>query len=136
MFHSAIHLLTIACLLVCPVRCLAEKANVSHGPIAIANTCGGCCCGGAKVVDPPLSPTDCPHDGCDCGNCICDGAVIGSVKIVLLSPQLCLDFDFARTLIARPTYIVSQRYCDCATVDRQPYPCGRDARIAQHSLLI
>jgi len=76
MFRFCFAVMTIASLLLCPLRCVANELAGERGPQA---TCG-CCVGGEDgEAESPLQGD--PGEGdCGCGDCLCHGAILEQAK--------------------------------------------------------
>ena len=148
MLQITLHLMLIAGLLVCPVRCAAQSV-VAQSVVAqsvvsltenVEETVSCACCDalpaalGVNQASGDRPEDGCPADGCDCQNCICDGAIsqwdaqeVSSVVVtfcVFLTP-------------------IDVRLLSISSLDRNEdrrhlsrFLCGRDARIAHQSFLI
>ncbi|TWU34156.1 hypothetical protein Q31b_56270 [Novipirellula aureliae] len=140
MFHAIFHLMLIASLLVCPVRCSAHAAISSAENSEVTVVC--CCCdaGGAESSVSKI-PNDCPgngcpDDGCDCQACICNGAIMQSDAQEVSA----VDIDFCSFLAPIEVRLLGiasvylDRHHDLRLVCR--YLSGRDACIAHQSFLI
>jgi hypothetical protein len=80
-------LVFIVNLLTCPLRCMACESHTSAATESVCATCD--CC---SHCEEPSAPVDSvPHEqGCDCTNCVCEGAVVASpVELPLLNLRFC-----------------------------------------------
>jgi hypothetical protein len=67
--------LLIASLLACPVNCMG--ALECDAPQDTISAGCACCHDPASALGAPLSPDEpLPDDECECGNCLCHGAVL------------------------------------------------------------
>lgn len=102
MFRTTLAALTIAALLLCPLRCAAMPAAGSAeetlGSPRAAQVVSGCSCCHPSGANQPVRSTDQPSDGdCECANCLCHGAVLESdIKLSLVAA---LPFSIDRPLI-------------------------------------
>ncbi len=88
--YSAIHsLLLIIALLVCPVRCMAGTLLLDDAPEAAAAT--GCSCHHCRAFrsaepeeeSPDGEHQERPSDSCECGSCLCQGALKSGEDVLL-----------------------------------------------------
>lgn len=138
MFRTVL-LMLIATMLACPLRCSAHAAGgCGEAEAAQLNSASGCkCCQPAASEVPGALPAEgSPAQGCECGNCICNGAVLESDVQFVFTAVLAV----AAELPGLEREPVAPR-ADVACVDglsspHDIYPSGRAARIAHQSLLI
>jgi hypothetical protein len=135
MFRTTLHLILIAGLLACPVRCFARSVVSSADGSVQSDGCS--CCGGCDTEsDAGEKSKDCPDDGCDCGNCICNGAITQNDADVTAA----VDFDFC--VFLAPIEVLLSSNTSLSVYPNQDqrhahrYLSGRDARIAHQSWLI
>lgn len=93
MFRFALVLSTAFVLLICPIRCASAAAPSGSGSV-VAKKCA--CCRHARPAEHDSDQNaPRPSDGCECGNCLCHGALqvagvdavdIGSVWPVAVLP--------------------------------------------------
>jgi len=135
MVQTSFHLLLIACLLACPLRCAGCQTVSSVDDPQVTVGCS-CCSGGGTVANEQSSdgPGDCPDDFCDCGSCICNGAVTSNDGEV--SAAIDLDFWVFLTPIKDQTSGDMIRRANDKHRTGGAYLSGRDARIAHQSWLI
>jgi len=132
MFRTTL-LLLIATMLTCPLRCSAAEFASRSETGAVANGCG--CCTHPASTSSERSSQD-PNEGCGCGDCFCNGAVLESEGNVLSSAvsyfTAALSIpSFDRDVQAAALASASDISSHCGI-----YPSGRAARIAHQSLLI
>ena len=135
MFQSTIHLTLVLCLLACPVRCSMHSLVSQAGSSVQAVGCS--CCGGCEAEsDADKKSSDSPGDGCDCGNCICHGAVTQNDADVIAA----VNHDFREFLSPIEVRLSNDTSLRVSSTDNQltgnGYLSGRDARIAHQSWLI
>jgi hypothetical protein len=135
MLQFTLHLILTFCLLACPVRCSAHSVPAQADRSIQVVGCS--CCGGCEAEpDDGEKSSDCPDDGCDCGNCICHGAV--TQNDVDLASAADLDFwVFLSPIEVRLSNDTSLRVSPTHNqLTGNSYLSGRDARIAHQSWLI
>ncbi|QDS95958.1 hypothetical protein FF011L_47600 [Roseimaritima multifibrata] len=133
MFRLSIHLCLIACLLACPTRCLTHGCGQSR---ELDQGLQVSCCDACEGSQSPEDPSSDSDSGCDCGQCICHGALasdetidIGTLDLLSLDIPLNVSLPIVEQLLQRVNVTVGP--------PRSWQPnCGRDVCIAHQSLLI
>lgn len=130
MFRTILATLTIAGLLLCPLRCSATS------PAEGGEVGSGCGCCQSACEDQPAQPNDdSPRDGCECTNCLCHGAVLeGDTK---LPPIVFFPLSFERPQIEFALTTPSAQWL--SRTERNREPCclsGRAVCVLQQSLQI
>lgn len=134
MFRIPIHLCLIACLLACPMRCLTHGCGqVSEfGSVQQVTCCDAC--KGSQDSESPEDPAS--DSGCDCGQCICHGALasdetidVGALDLLSLDIPLNVSLPIVEGILQRVNVTVGPPR------GWQPL-CGRDVCIAHQSFLI
>lgn len=135
MLRTTLHLVLVAGLLACPLRCSARSLVSSPDDHVQAVNC---CCGGCDTESNTAErSSDCPQDeGCDCGNCICNGAVITNDADIAaeVDPEFVVFLTPIEVRLSGPISLTARVNHDQRCVHR--YLSGRDARIAHQSWLI
>lgn len=85
MFRWLTVILLVATLVACPFRCGGAFGEICAAEIAgeSANqptTCGCGCCSQERPASPENEPDSPLPEPCDCGSCVCEGAVLVSLE--------------------------------------------------------
>ncbi|TWU55832.1 hypothetical protein [Rubripirellula reticaptiva] len=135
MFRTTLHLLLIAALLACPVRCFAHSvASLADGNV---QTKGCSCCDACDTgSDASEESGDFPDDGCNCQDCICKGAITQNDGEAFATADV--EFSVFLASIEFPLSRISTQSAgsNFDHLNTSGYLSGRDARIAHQSLLI
>ncbi|WP_372721792.1 hypothetical protein [Novipirellula sp.] len=121
----------IALLLACPVRCLSCEANAAGGNESAPTVCS--CCPHAEDAPTSDRSNQSSESGCDCQNCICEGAVLESGAEPPDTASMIVDWiSVLQITVAEPSRVDAvMRQTPC-----KYSPYGRAARIAHQSWLI
>ena len=140
MFAVTLHLLLIGSLLTCPLRCMAWHSAPSEAAPSVQleseqSDCG-CCASSQQASLPSSPPSSCPEGHCDCGDCLCHGAVVEDGTSLHLPTVISLaDLPpvLDEQIAARPTGLI---HALDETSPGGSLPNGRSRRVAHQSWLI
>jgi hypothetical protein len=134
--HGLIHLLLVLAMLACPLNC---SGALKMGESAETGSSHCSCCSHAGTaeknspVEQPGSPAD---DDCNCGNCLCHGAVVNADQIAAdFNPSDDGSVDPGLSPVASISAATSNRYGWSLAPLNSPIQ-GRCARIVHQSLLL
>lgn len=141
MFRVLHSVVTVAALLACPFNCLGHRAGGCAGAER-SKTCA-CCRHRCERPSPRIAdartnqqPTpEAPGDECQCGNCVCHGAVLTGGQPELIAAPTVLWLDVVN--LSSGTLAITARAVVAA--DESPpraRPTGRMLRHALQSLLV
>lgn len=87
MFRWAHILVTIAFLLICPIRCVSAATSTPSG-VSVRQKCA--CCRHKVAPKPASEQKSPPVDDCGCGSCLCHGAlrvtVVDAIDLGAVAP--------------------------------------------------
>lgn len=132
MFRHALILATAFVFLICPIRCVSASAPSGPGA-AVAKKCA-CCRNARPVTNDAKQQAPQPADSCECGNCLCHGALlvagVDTVDIGPVCPVILLPLSLVEcTPVWRPDFGVADGHFDFKRSD------GRSTRVACASWL-
>ena len=139
MFRWSTVILLIATIVACPFRCggafgdvcAAESAGESANQ---PTTCGCGCCRQERPPSPENEPDSPLPEPCDCGSCVCEGAVLPE-KVAFVA-----DDSLSAPICATVSLTVSLQGAQVESIrgavpDVEP-SSGRDLRVLHRSLLL
>lgn len=132
MFRLALILATALVPLICPIRCVGAAAPTGPGEI-VAKKCA-CCQHARPAKENSRHQAPLPSDGCECGNCLCHGAVlvagVDTVDVGPVCPAVLLPLSLVEcTPVWRPDFGAADGHFDFKRSD------GRSTRVACASWL-
>ncbi|TWT75227.1 hypothetical protein [Allorhodopirellula solitaria] len=125
-------LLLIINLLMCPLRCHSCDANPTSAEEPRVAACH--CCSEHVGAPSPNAPKPC-EDGCDCPNCICEGAIVNA-DVQLSDPVSRYDADLPGLIVRNTPSVVSTAWAWRPVLPTGQLLGGRDVRQSLQSWLL